>query len=305
MNLLLNSRFTIAQRGLTFVAVAGKYTLDRWRSVTAGFSIAQGANGRKAIVTLTANGKIGILQPIESYDSIASIGDTLTAGVTVENVVGSSSVSVQLLCWSGTVDKPINSGLIGALASGWADITGAPVPSNVKNLALLIEIEGSAGDCVELDKAYVGEDAHRSYVDEWHGCSRFYQEYSTDWQANEMVAWGRTLKKPSVNTTNQAHVEFYLRYPLRARDGAIGKEDIVITGWPQMYIYGAGVSKPLIGDPELTCAHQHFLGFTATAEASAFSANHAITMRSYYATQSEINAAASSDRIKIDAELRE
>jgi hypothetical protein len=310
MNLILNSRFAIAQRGTPFSPAVGHYTLDRWRAATAGFTIAQGSNGRKAVITLTASGTVGIVQPIESQDSVAAIGDVLDYGVNGVDLVGMPLVTATLLGWTGTADKPTAPGRSSALATDWQIIAGA-VPPVVKNLALLIEIEGAAGDAVELDEAFVGINEHRRYRDDLAACSLFYQRLSTKYHASENIFYGR------ITQVDRAHMELPLPFPIRGRDGSEGAHDVKVTfngltfntsaADGNMWVYAGGEARRVTSHPTLTCVHRQHpgLGFTMNCSQGGFEVGHAAVARTYYANQASIDAAVNTDFIEVDAELRE
>tara|TARA_R100001082_G_scaffold28899_1_gene14543 strand:- start:2389 stop:3459 length:1071 start_codon:yes stop_codon:yes gene_type:complete len=227
-NLLINGSMMIAQRnggatitdGTTYTNNDDSYVLDRWNLVSDGNNIVDvsrsttapdgGSPNTIALDVETDDKKFGIVQFLESADSHAAIGQTVSLQFKAKvSNARLTDVRAAVISWDGTADSVTsdvvnaweNASTVPTLATNWTyentaaslalttsfatyTIDGIAVDtSSTNNIAVFIWSQtetNNAGDIlyitdVQLEVADVaGTYDRKSFAEEWSACQRYF-----------------------------------------------------------------------------------------------------------------------------------
>lgn len=313
MNLLINPSGQFARIATSFASLDdGAFGLARWRALmdaNGRIGVSQVKNPLAQQILWNSNGFGGIAQTIEREEFEASVGDQKIIAFDAWKVGATDAITVDLVAWSGTANKPSIDPITGwgtslTPSANWSVVASqafnlsatrtrlqmpVTVP-DVANLAVIIRTSAYAGDKVYVTKVTFDDDAtYRGYnfLHEWKRSEWFFQHYTVAELIN--IEWG----VGNTRYTAHANFQFPLRSPLRGRMGGPGKDDMTVQWSGSWWAYAAGGEpRYFVGAPNLQCHHGWFLFFDG-ALSGAQPADAPLVYR-----------LCSPDTVTIDAELR-
>lgn len=219
-NFVANSGMDIWQRGTTFSAVGNNtYTADRWRTSYATMTVGRSTdvpNGFKYSATYSRAATVaGLEQPIESVNSVALVGQTVTVSFWHKRTGDDGSIRVQLAYPTvadtfSTLTTIATNNISATTSTAWTrySTTFTALPSGVGNglqvaINMLTAGTNTAGIItgVQVEQGLSLSPFQRqcrSFKDELEVCQRYYQRFNVaavgdylgmGWATSTTVGW--------------------------------------------------------------------------------------------------------------------